>query len=73
MKPEIILEIDETGESVQFEVKGEPGRQCLETTRFLEQALGELVSRRFKAEYRRGKSRSRTGLTNLSRIPDPEG
>ena len=73
MKSEIILEIDETGESVQFEVKGEPGRQCLETTRFLEQALGELVSRRLKAEYHQGRSRSRTGLTNISRFPDPKG
>ena len=73
MKPEIILEIDETGEGVLFEVKGEPGKQCLETTRFLEQALGEFVSRRLKTEYHRGRSKSRTGLANVSRIHEPEG
>ena len=51
MKPEIVVEIDESGEKVSIEVKGEQGRKCVEATQFLEEALGTLQARTFKTEY----------------------
>lgn len=50
MKPEIVVEIDQKGGSVSLEVKGESGTRCLETTQFLEIALGEAIDRNFKAD-----------------------
>lgn len=46
---EIVLELDPEGEAITIEVKGERGRSCLETTRFLENALGEVTDRKLKA------------------------
>ena len=66
MKPEIVVEIDQKGESVRLEVKGESGRRCLETTTSLVEALGEVVNRTYKADYyvqrARGKNRSKTDV-----------
>ncbi|MBF2053415.1 MAG: DUF2997 domain-containing protein [Candidatus Sericytochromatia bacterium] len=36
---------------VQLEVKGVKGSACTDLTRFLEEALGEIDARSFKAEY----------------------
>jgi len=36
---------------VQIEVKGLQGDSCLDLTRFLEEALGDVDDRSFKAEY----------------------
>lgn len=36
---------------VQVEVKGVKGSDCTDLTRFLEEALGSIDSRTFKAEY----------------------
>lgn len=36
---------------VQIEVKGVKGDSCMELTRFLETALGDVEDRTFKAEY----------------------
>jgi len=36
---------------VQIEVKGVQGNTCTDLTRFLEEALGEIETREFKAEY----------------------
>ena len=51
MKQEIIIEIDKGGDRVVVETVGESGRQCMETTQFLEETLGEIVTRRLKSEY----------------------
>lgn len=42
--------ISPTGK-VQIEVKGAQGGECLDLSRFLEEALGEVDERTFKAEY----------------------
>jgi hypothetical protein len=62
MKPEIILEIDGKGEGVSIEVKGQSGKVCLETTEFLEHALGQPLNRSFKTEYFVGKARGKGRL-----------
>ena len=59
MKRKIILEIDAGGENVVVETTGEAGRQCMETSQFLEEALGETVARRLKSEYFSQKARAR--------------
>ena len=48
--PEINVEILPNGE-VKISVKGAKGSQCIEMTRFLEEALGEVNERDFTAEY----------------------
>lgn len=62
MKPEIILEIDAKGKNVSIEVKGVSGRQCVETARSFEDALGEVVRRELKNEYFVEKSGTRGRL-----------
>ena len=64
MKQEIILEIDKGGNNIVVETVGDSGRQCMETTQFLEEALGEIVTRRLKSEYFTQKARVR-GKTQL--------
>ena len=59
MKRKIILEIDAGGENVVVETVGDSGRQCMETSQFLEEALGEIVARRLKSEYFTQKARVR--------------
>lgn len=59
MKREIILEIDKGGNNVVVETVGDSGRQCMETTQFLEETLGEIVTRRLKSEYFTEKARVR--------------
>ena len=48
--PEIQVEILPNGE-VKISVKGAKGSQCLEMTRFLEEALGEVAERELTTEY----------------------
>jgi len=50
MKEEIVVELDRTGRTVGIEVKGGSGRRCLDLTRFLEEGLGPVVSRRMKTD-----------------------
>ena len=64
MKREIIVEIDKGGDSVVVETVGDPGRQCMQTTQFLEEALGEITTRRLKSEYFNEKARVK-GTTRL--------
>ena len=48
--PEIQVEILPNGE-VKISVKGAKGSQCMELTRFLEEALGEVSERELTTEY----------------------
>lgn len=67
MKREIILEIDKGGDNIVVETVGDSGKQCVETTQFLEEALGKIVTRRLKSEYFTQKARVR-GTTKLHHI-----
>jgi hypothetical protein len=49
-KQEIEITISPTGE-VSFTVKGVKGAACLDETRFLEEAVGEVVEREKTAEF----------------------
>jgi len=74
MKPEIILEIDAKGKNFTIEVKGVSGRQCVTTTRFIEDALGELVCRERKNEYFVESARTQGKIrTNRYGRPKPTG
>jgi hypothetical protein len=48
---EIIIEIDEKGDSVKFEVNGVNGPECKSLTAALEAAVGETVNVEEKSEY----------------------
>jgi hypothetical protein len=48
--PEITIEIDKSGK-VNVSVEGAKGAKCVDITRFLEEALGEVAAREFTAEY----------------------
>lgn len=73
MKREIILEIDKGGNHIVVETVGDSGRQCMETTQFLEEALGEIVSRRLKSEYftQKVRVRGKTRLNHTGGRPNP--
>lgn len=47
---ELQIVISPTGK-VEIEVQGVQGSGCMELTRFLEEALGDVDERTFKAEY----------------------
>lgn len=49
-KREMIITIGSDGE-VGIEVQGVPGKDCLDFTKFLEDELGEVVSREKTAEF----------------------
>jgi|ETNmetMinimDraft_26_1059896.scaffolds.fasta_scaffold56795_3 hypothetical protein len=49
-KPTIEIEIRPDGQAV-VHVQGVKGNQCIELTKFLEEGLGEVVSREETAEY----------------------
>ncbi|GMV43753.1 MAG: hypothetical protein AMXMBFR64_54690 [Myxococcales bacterium] len=49
-KRDIEIVIDEDG-GVSFEVKGAPGKKCLDLTKDIEEALGVVVERSMTAEY----------------------
>jgi len=49
-KQDISITISPSGE-VSFTVKGVKGAACLDETRFLEEAIGEVVDREKTAEY----------------------
>jgi len=71
VKPEIVVEIDEHGESVTVEVRGERGPGCLAVTEFLERGLGEVTSRTLKAEASRRKPAARNRLRSARIAQDP--
>lgn len=48
---------------VEIEVKGVQGNSCTDLTRFLEEALGDIDERNFKAEYYVSPS-GNTGIQN---------
>ena len=48
--PDITIEIAKDG-SVQITVDGAKGAKCVDITRFLEDALGEVAARELTAEY----------------------
>ena len=48
--PEITIEISKEGK-VQISVDGAKGSECMDITRFLEEALGEVEAREFTSEY----------------------
>jgi len=50
MAAEITIEIDKSGK-VNVSVEGAKGAKCVDITRFLEEALGEVAAREFTAEY----------------------
>ena len=50
MKREIVIQIAPDG-SIALEVKGVPGPDCVEFTKALEDALGEVVQRERTAEF----------------------
>jgi hypothetical protein len=49
-KMEIEITIDVEG-NVSYEVKGLKGKNCTKATQFLDEALGEVVERKFTREY----------------------
>lgn len=49
-KQEIEIKISPTGD-VSFTVKGVKGARCVDETRFLEEAIGEVTEREKTAEY----------------------
>jgi len=59
VKTEIVIDIDSSGKQITLEVKGEQGRQCLETTHFLEEVLGERERRSLKSAYFAARGQSR--------------
>lgn len=50
LKREMEIEIGRDGK-VSITVKGVPGRECLEFSQFLEQALGEIIEQEVTSEY----------------------
>jgi len=50
MKREIVIQIAADG-SIALEVKGVPGPDCLQFTKALEEALGEVVQRERTSEF----------------------
>ena len=50
MKEEIVVELDRDGSAVRIDVKAGSGGRCVALTRFLEEALGPVTSRRMKAD-----------------------
>jgi hypothetical protein len=50
LKREMEIEIGQDGK-VHIKVKGMPGRDCLEFSQFLEQALGETLEQELTSEY----------------------
>ncbi len=60
MKEEIVIELDMMGRTVEIDVKGGSGRECLDLTRFLEESLGPVTSRHMK----------RKGFVNRSVLKD---
>ncbi len=47
---ELEITIDEKG-NISYTVNGVKGNSCTETTKFLDEALGEVAKRDFKREY----------------------
>ncbi|PWI48677.1 hypothetical protein CEE45_05555 [Candidatus Heimdallarchaeota archaeon B3_Heim] len=47
---ELEITIDEKGD-ISYTVNGVKGKSCTETTRFLDEALGEVTNRDFKRDY----------------------
>ncbi|MHA1975986.1 MAG: DUF2997 domain-containing protein [Candidatus Hodarchaeales archaeon] len=47
---ELEITIDEKG-TVSYTVNGVKGNSCTETTKFLDEALGEVTKRDFKRDY----------------------
>ncbi len=47
---ELEITIDEKG-NVSYSVNGVKGKSCTETTKFLDEALGEVAKRDFKRDY----------------------
>lgn len=68
MEKEVVIEIDQGGKGISVEVRGETGRQCLASTSFLEQVLGETVTRKLKPEYFIGKAKSRGKIVVRDRV-----
>ena len=68
MKKELVIEIDQEGKGITVEVRGETGQQCLASTSFLEQVLGETVTRKFKPEYYIGKTRCQGKIVMRDRV-----
>lgn len=50
MKREMEIQIRPDGQ-VLLTVRGVPGKECVEFSRFLEEALGEEISKEFTSEY----------------------
>lgn len=48
---EIILTFEWDGKTVKKETKDFVGKECVNQTKFLEEALGTTQERRYKAEY----------------------
>ena len=60
-REEFEITIGANGE-IQIEVTGAKGKECLELTEFLEQALGEVKERKMKPEYYEQKDSTKTEI-----------
>jgi len=50
MKRELVIQIAPDG-TISLEVKGVKGGECLDFTKFLEEALGDVIEREKTSEY----------------------
>ena len=66
MKRELIIQIAPDG-TVSLEVKGVAGPECLEVSKFLEEALGQVVERERTSEFYQEMPRSEI---STRRIPE---
>jgi len=61
---EIILTFEWDGKTVRKETKGFIGEDCVNKTKFLEEALGDSGKRKYKAEYYEKAEREQERLKN---------
>jgi hypothetical protein len=61
-KIELEITIDEKG-NISYTVNGVKGKTCTEETKFLDEALGEVIKRDFKQDYYEHKGKTVTHVT----------